>query len=121
LGHAEVLTFDPDTGHTRYYEYGRYDDDFGQVKRRQVPDLRIGPDGQPTPDSWKSELDFVSRKFGNGRSVKTECKADSDFNRANDFAERRMNDKNRKPYSWNPLRSNHCKSFAREAVEAGRR
>jgi hypothetical protein len=32
-----------------------------------------------------------------------------------------MNDKNRKPYSWNPLRSNHCKSFAREAVEAGRR
>lgn len=121
LGHAGALSFDQKTGSTSYYEYGRYDSDFGQVKRRKVPDLEIGPDGKPTDNSWKKLMDYLSKKQGKGRPVSYECKADADPIKMNEFAEKRKNDPKRRPYSWNPFSSNHCKSFAREVVEAGRK
>ena len=42
LGHAAVISVDEKTGATRYYEYGRYDSDFGNVERRSVPNLAMG-------------------------------------------------------------------------------
>jgi hypothetical protein len=38
LGHAGVVSVNPATGETRYYEYGRYEDkECGNVERRKVP------------------------------------------------------------------------------------
>jgi hypothetical protein len=120
LGHAGVVAVDPKTGSTRYYEYGRYDSDFGQVKRRTIPDVTIGKDGKPTPQSLSNLYDYLSKNLGKGRPVSAEYYADADYQKIIDFAMQRMNDPNRDPYSWNPFNSNHCKTFAKEAIDAGR-
>ncbi|MFO1464926.1 MAG: RHS repeat-associated core domain-containing protein [Steroidobacteraceae bacterium] len=120
LGHAGVVAYDPATGATRYYEYGRYETDNGEVERRYVPDLVIGPDGKPTPASMKKLLDYLSKHQGKGKPAESECRSDADFNKIVNFAEKFRKDPNRPPYSWNPLRPNHCKTFARKAIEAGR-
>jgi RHS repeat-associated protein len=122
LGHAGVLSYDPETGDTRYYEYGRYGDDFGSVERREVPDLDIDPKtGKPTPESWKKLKDYLRKKLGKGHWMTTLCDDEADFDKVNDFAEKRMHDPNRKPYEWNPLKGvNQCFSFADEAIKAGR-
>ncbi len=51
LGHAGVVAVNPQTGSTKYFEYGRYGSDFGSVRQRSIPDITIGPDGTPTSDS----------------------------------------------------------------------
>jgi len=117
LTHAGVLSYDSQ-GKTRYYEYGRYDSDFGQVHRRKVPDLEMGPDGKPTPESW-SNLQDALNKIGHGTEAKASCDDEADENKINSFAEQRMNDPNRAPYSWNPFNFNACTTFASDALEAG--
>ena len=120
LWHAGALTYDPETGSTRYYEYGRYDSDFGEVKRRTVPNLEIGPDGNPTQKSWDKLKDYLSKNYGHDKPIKSQCDKDSDFDKANDFADKRMKDKKRQPYSWSPFSENTCTTFAHEVVKAGR-
>ena len=117
LTHAGVLSYDAQ-GHTRYYEYGRYDSNFGEVKRRTVPDLKMGPDGKPTPESWRKLIEALN-KIGHGTEAKTSCDDKADADKINDFAEQRMNDPNRAPYSWNPFNFNTCTTFANDAMGAG--
>lgn len=117
LTHAGVLSYDSQ-GHTRYYEYGRYESDFGEVHRRTVPDLKIGPDGQPTPESWQKLQDALN-KIGHGTKAKTSCEDKADAEKINKFAEQRMHDRNRAPYSWNPFNLNTCTTFASDALGAG--
>ena len=119
LTHAGVVSYD-DQGRTRYYEYGRYESDFGNVRRRTIPDLDIGPGGQPTPESW-ARLQEALNRIGNGTEAETSCEADADADRINDFAENRMNEPNRAPYSWMPWNFNTCTTFARDALGAGLR
>ena len=119
LGHAGVLSWNNSTGSTRYYEYGRYGTIFGRVKRTKIPDLDIGKDGNPTPESWKKLLDHLSEKLGKGKNISYECDKDADFDKVNDFAENLKNNPNRLPYSWKLFSQNHCKTFARKAVKAG--
>jgi uncharacterized protein RhaS with RHS repeats len=118
LTHAGVLSYN-DQGRTRYYEYGRYDSDFGEVKRRSVPDLKLGQDGKPTPESWAKMLERLT-ELGHGTKPKTSCDADADAGKINLFAEDRMHDPSRAPYSWNPLNMNTCTTFASDALDAGR-
>ncbi|MEW6301753.1 MAG: RHS repeat-associated core domain-containing protein, partial [Thermodesulfobacteriota bacterium] len=118
LTHAGVLSYD-DQGHTRYYEYGRYDSDFGNVRRQTVPDLTMGPDGNPTPESW-ARLQQRLNEIGHGTESETTCDANADADRINEFAENRMNDPNRAPYSWMPWSFNTCTTFAGDAFAAGR-
>lgn len=118
LTHAGVLSYDSQ-GSTRYYEYGRYDSDFGNVRRQAVPDLTIGPDGKPTADSWAKMQKRLS-EIGHGTGAKTSCDANADADKINNFAEQRMNDPNRAPYSWSPFSFNTCTSFASDALAAGR-
>jgi hypothetical protein len=48
LGHGAVVTVDPKTGKTQYYEFGRYTDkECGNVRRKPAPNLNMGKDGQP--------------------------------------------------------------------------
>lgn len=75
LTHAGILSYDS-KGRTRYYEYGRYDSDFGNVRRQPVPDLTIGPDGQPTADSWEKLQDALN-KIGHGTGTKTSLRGQS--------------------------------------------
>lgn len=123
LGHAGALAYDPKTGATRYYEYGRYDSDFGQVKRRTVPDLEVGENGKITPESWKKLMDYLDKNVGKDKADKVtrQCYADSDYQKVIDYAEELMRNANRKPYSWFPGRKNTCKTFAEDAVNAGRK
>ena len=118
LTHAGVLSYDSQ-GYTRYYEYGRYNgNDFGEVQRQRVPNLKIGPDGQPIPESW-ARLQDALNKIGHGTKAKTSCEDKADADKINKFAEQRMHDRNRVPYSWNPFNFNTCTTFASDALGAG--
>ncbi len=106
-------------GRTRYYEYGRYDEaGFGVVRRRAVPDLVMGKDGKPTQASLDRLYSYVSEHYGQGRPVSARYDAEADYDRVVGFAEQRMNDPNRARYN---LLNNNCKTFAGDAVQAGKR
>jgi hypothetical protein len=78
----------------------------------------MSPDGKPTPESW-AKLHDALNKIGNGTTAKTSCDDKADSDKINNFAEQRMNDSNRAPYSWNPFKLNTCTTFAIDALGAG--
>ncbi|MFZ5492575.1 MAG: RHS repeat-associated core domain-containing protein [Pseudomonadota bacterium] len=117
-GHAGVFGYNESTGQTRYYEYGRYDSDFGSVERRPLPNLVIQPDGTPAPESWKKLIDALN-KIGKDTEAELSCDKSADETKVYEYSERVKNDTNRPRYSWNPFRSNTCRDFARRAFEAG--
>ena len=116
LGHGGVISID-DKGRTRYYEYGRYGSSHGDVRRRTVPDVFMGEDGRPTDASLKKLYDYVSKHYGQGKEVEAEYHEDADAAKVNAFAEQRKNDPDRAAYD---LLTNNCKTFATEAIEAGK-
>jgi RHS repeat-associated protein len=117
LGHAGVVTIDPRTGATRYYEYGRYNRNAcGEVVRRPVPDVKISKDGSPTQESLSQLYDFLSTRYGRGSTVSTNYYRDTNFDDANNNAERTKNDRNRPCYD---LIRNNCKTFARRIATGG--
>ncbi len=116
LGHSAVIAVNPDTGSTKYFEYGRYGGDFGKVQNPEVPNLFM-ENGKPTEKSLKNLYKYISEHSGQSKPVDATYYDDADFNKVVDFATERMNDKNRAPYNkW----TNNCKTFSKEAVEAGR-
>jgi len=116
LGHAAVIAVNPETGYTRYYEYGRYGGNFGRVMRRSVPNLEIGCDGRPTKESLQALYDYISQHYGKGRPVDANYYQDADYQSVVDYAEQVMNDPQRPAYSiW----SNNCYTFSQAAVNAG--
>lgn len=118
LIHAGVLSYNS-SGYTRYYEYGRYGSSFGSVRTQPMPNLVMGPDGKPTADSW-SKLQEALNGLGKGVKAMATCDDKADAEKINQFAEQRMGDPNRAPYSWNPLSFNTCTTFANDALGAGR-
>jgi len=58
-------------------------------------------------------------EIGHGTKATTTCDPNADADKINNFAEQRMHDSDRAPYSWNPLHFNTCTSFANDALEAG--
>lgn len=74
-GHGGVVGYDS-AGAPQYYEYGRYSPnspgvvgarlpaDDGNVRRMSVPNLVIGKDGQPTPQSMDALRLVLSQKSG---------------------------------------------------------
>jgi hypothetical protein len=121
LGHAGVVAANEKTGHTQYYEYGRYGGSYGSVRRVGVPDL-VMENGKPTEASLKNLYDSLSKSVGDGLFVTGAYFADADYQKIVDFAEGRMNAPNRAPYSWIPIPGtyNTCFSFADDAIDAGR-
>jgi RHS repeat-associated protein len=117
LGHGAAIAVDPKTGQTTYFEYGRYDSDFGNVRQMPVPNLVIGENGQPTQASLDYLYDYISKHYGHDSQVDPTYYRDADYKKIIRFAKQRMNDKNRKPYD---ILTNSCKTFARDAVNAGR-
>ena len=117
--HAGVVSYNS-KGQTRYYEYGRYNGDFGSVRRQAVPDLTLDANGDPTPDSW-ARMQQRLNQIGKDTEARTSCDASADADKINDFAEQRKNDPNRAPYSWNPFNFNTCTNFATGAFSAGQK
>ena len=114
LGHGGVVAVDPNTGHTRYYEFGRYDKTkCGKVKRRKIPNVKIGKDGLPTHDSLNRLYDYLSRNLGKGSHVSATYYPESDYQGTIDFAERFS--QNHPCYD---LLGNNCKTFAKSAATA---
>ena len=79
--------------------------------------MKIGADGRPTAESLERLYRYASEHYGQGTKVRTEYHADADAEKVNAFAEQRANDSGRKPYN---LLTNNCKTFADEAIEAGK-
>jgi hypothetical protein len=116
LGHAAVIAVD-ERGNTRYYEFGRYDGGSGKVRRRRVPNLEMGEDGQPTQASLDRLLNFVSEHYGQGSRVAWEYVGDADYQTVVDFAEQASRPGNNIP--WGP-QGRSCYTFASDAIDVGR-
>ena len=69
LGHAGILFINGKTGTTKYYEYGRYSSDFGNVRKLSIRDVKIGSDGHPTKPSLTYTLSQISAKSGHGGRI----------------------------------------------------
>ena len=117
LGHAAVVAVDPDTGVTKYYEFGRYDTENRGIVRGapdiKIPNLIIGADGLPTAQSLDYLYSYLSRIFGKNSKVTATYYPDSDFLSTIKFAEEFR--KNHPDYN---LLFNNCKTFAISAATA---
>lgn len=120
LGHAGVLLINGHTGMTAYFEYGRYDRaGLGEVRRRRVPDIRLGRDGLPTETSLQRTLQSISLQAGHrGRIQATRIEVPGQFRTMHLYAQRRQrenSDSSRTPYS---ILNNNCMTFAQQVAEA---
>nr|NIW98807.1 hypothetical protein [Phycisphaerae bacterium] len=120
LGHAGIVIIDSKTGHTRYYEYGRYDaQNLGIVKRRIIPNLEMGSDGKPTKESMQKLLSFLSKRWGQGSKIEGAYVQNDNFEEMIEYAEsRRLQNTDENRESYNEL-SNNCATFCMDVLEAG--
>ena len=118
LGHAGVLLINPENGYTKYYEYGRYDENNkGVVRNCVVPDVIINEDGYPTKESLDKVLGVISEKSGKGGRIEGAYVKSNSFAAMYSYAEERMmnNDNpDRIPYS---IFFNNCATFAAEVLD----
>ena len=125
LGHGGVILIDAKTGITKYYEYGRYpttDGTKGKVRSVAVPNVVMGKDGKPTPDSLKRLLDATSLQSGQGGRIQGAYIKSDKFKDMNDYAQKKLKESNpgnaeynkdRKSYG---LLTNNCGTFAADVV-----
>ena len=118
LGHAGVLLINPDSGFTRYYEYGRYDpDNKGEVRTYPVPNVELDECGEPTSESLNNVLEFISKKSGQSGRIEGAYIKSRRFNTMNDYAEKRVQENSnaeREPYS---IVFNNCASFVSDVLD----
>ncbi|WP_052354048.1 RHS repeat domain-containing protein [Flectobacillus major] len=113
LGHAGVLLIDNKTGLTKYYEYGRYDNEGkGYARTVSVSNVKIGKDGKPTEASLNKVLGQISKKSGNGTRIEGAYVESDNFDAMNNYASGKVKEKDdpkRKSYN---LANNNCGTFA---------
>ncbi len=127
LGHAGVLLIDNETGYTKYYEYGRYsteDGTRGKVRNVAVPNVVIGEDGKPTPESLNNVFKVLSEKVGQGGRIEGTYIESDQFKAMNDYATQKFNESNdpenpdynkdRKSYN---LYNNNCATFGCDVLK----
>jgi RHS repeat-associated protein len=124
FGHAGVLLFNPQSGFTRYYEYGRYENlegecGCGAVRSYSVPNLAIGKNGQPTKASLNRVLSRISATSGGGTRISAVHIPNPNFEAMNAYGQRRRNQNsnpNRAPYEFT---GNNCSQFVFDVLNAG--
>ena len=116
--HSAVISVNPETGKTRYYEYGRYDkENFGVVERRTIPDL-VMEKGKPTQASLDNLYETIKEERGKGFPIWDTYYDDADYKKVNAYAEKVKRDENREKYSFI---DNRCDIFAEKAIDEGRK
>lgn len=113
LGHGAVVSVDPSSGDTKYYEFGRYGDDNGVVRGGKIPNVSFGEDGLPTEDSLDHLYDFLSHNFGHDVHVTGTYYPNSDYKGTINFAE-----KFKQQHPKYDLFNNNCKTFSKAAATA---
>jgi len=129
LGHGGVVLVDETSGHTEYYEYGRYSPDGkgivgaglpakqGNVRRVPIPDVEIGDDGRPTPGSLKNLYSYLKSYVGKDAEVDADYEDDADFKKMKDYVNSVANDPNRESYNFFNC---NCFSFSDDVIQSGR-
>ena len=116
LGHGAVVAVNSQTGMTKYYEYGRYNENsLGEVRNPRVPNL-IMDNGVPTKASMDNLLQYLSKNMGHNGRVSATYYSKADAGKIIAFAEHRMHDPNRASYG---ILTNNCKTFGHDAIMAG--
>ena len=123
LGHAGVLLIDNETGVTKYYEYGRYDEaNKGVVRNFPVPDVKIDKQTNlPTKESLNKTLSSISKKSGQGGNIEG-AYINGDYNKMKDYATNKFNESNKGNNGYNENResydlfNNNCGTFAADVV-----
>ena len=117
LGHAGILLIDNVTGFTKYYEYGRYDEESrGVVRTVSVPNVEIGINGKPTETSLNKVLKILSEKTGqNGRIEGAYIESDK-FDDMKNYAETKMAENSNPDREKYSLTRNNCGTFASDVL-----
>ena len=116
LGHAGVVAVDPNTGFTRYFEYGRYDPaNLGTVRSFPIPDLVMGENGLPTQGSLNNLYSFLSRSAGRGANVSATYYPEYSFAGTLGYSMHFQRNLDRSKYN---IFTNNCKTFAQSAATA---
>lgn len=120
LGHAGVLFVNGESGETKYYEYGRYDQphELGIVlKAKNLPNAKVA-DGKVSPASLKPALAYISRASGqSGRIKGVYVEVEGKYDLMLGLAELRRSQnavRSRRPYS---LVSNSCIHFVKDITD----
>jgi RHS repeat-associated protein len=112
LGHGAVVSIDPKTGHTEYYEFGRYDNDkCGRVVQRSIPNLTMVEKNVSTEESIKNLLDYLSINYGKGNKISFIYYRDTKPEDVRRFVRDFKNN-----HSCYNLFFNNCKTFGRKAA-----
>ena len=118
LGHSGVLLIENKTGFTKYYEYGRYDEEnLGMVRNITVPNVVIGENGMPTEESLNASLKVISEKSGHGGRIEGAYVKSDEFHKMNNYAQSIMDEKdnvNRETYD---LLNKNCSTFAEDVLK----
>jgi hypothetical protein len=118
LGHAGVLFIHGKLGTTKYYEYGRYSSDTGNVRKLSLRDVKI-ENGHPTKASLLYVLSQISAGSGqNGRIVGAYIEVPGKYQVMLDYATKRMaenSNPNRKKYD---LFVNSCNHFMKSVLDS---
>ena len=122
LGHAGLLTIDNKTGAARYYEYGRYVTNDGEV-RSLTPEtkIKINSDGTVNRDSVRVAMREIAHRSGQdgraeGAYVRTTQEQQQKIDAYAQDREGQNNVEGRQKYE----KYNHsCNDFPREALSAG--
>ncbi|OBP14337.1 hypothetical protein A5320_11160 [Rheinheimera sp. SA_1] len=129
-GHGGVVGYDL-SGVTKYYEFGRYNPnmpgvvgvglaaDLGNVRRVPMPNLVIGKDGRPTSKSMDMLRAALSRDAGKGTKAELSCNVTVNQNKVYEHVMRFAESESRPQYNWKPWSANHCRTFAKDAFNAG--
>jgi hypothetical protein len=118
LGHAGVLFIHGKLGTTKYYEYGRYDSDAGNVRKLTLRDVKIDRE-HPTKASLLYVLSQISAGSGqNGRIMAAYIEVPGKYPAMLDYALKRMAENanpNRKKYD---LFLNSCNHFMKGVLDS---
>jgi RHS repeat-associated protein len=118
LGHAGVLLINPKSGLTRYYEFGRYDETSGFVRRVPIGNV-VMQNGAPTTDSLGAVLAQISQNSGQGGPIQGAYFAGADFQRMEAYASGLAGKTSADGGygDWSPY--NSCGTFVQDTLKKG--
>ncbi len=112
LGHAGVLLIDNKTGYTKYYEFGRYESNQGEVRNYAIPNVVMGKDGKPTVESMNKVMERISEISGQGGPIEGAYIKSDEFDKMNEYAKSKMAENDSPDRESYDLFDNNCGTFA---------